>query len=583
MGRSIYEDPGSKSCLAVAAEWLDSCLNDHEKCGMQADTEKPLPSRVIDVGDDNTPPKLITTGGKLGIWIALSYCWGGDSVFIHNDSTVADLKAGIPLEKYPRTLRDAITITRALGLKYIWIDALCIKQDSREDWAAEAAKMREVYSGAIVTVSAANSPSTQSGIFSPRKLGLSKVWFDWKSEEKSGKVYLRSGSELWDHSLQTSALQTRGWTLQEGLLAPRTLSFGQQQMMWECPEHQADEGGRITQPTQEYRSKGFIQQMLRVGRQEVAKPEPTLLERLHIRTPKAEEWWKSLAIESPYDRWWEIVEQYMTRFLTKDFDVLPALSGLARAFEPVLKDGYLAGHWRKDFIPSLMWSRTPRYPADNSSRFVPTIPSEYLAPSWSWASIIGNLSAMSTTWKTRDALATSALKVAEIIDVHTVTKGDDPFGQVVSGELKMRGRFFPIKILPPVWSLGNQFPEEPSDLPNLSSFERKVYNEARLVDTDIYERYQNHKSHPDQSYGAFEIIRWKADPGSGLPGSDFLMLESTGKENEYRRIGTVRVRKNPQPDQEAVGPDTYEGLILENKAYEEVENSKVKKKTITIV
>ena len=58
---------------------------------MQADTEKPLPSRVIDVGDDNTPPKLITTGGKLGIWIALSYCWGGDSVFIHNDSTVADL------------------------------------------------------------------------------------------------------------------------------------------------------------------------------------------------------------------------------------------------------------------------------------------------------------------------------------------------------------------------------------------------------------------------------------------------------------------------------------------------------------
>ena len=550
---------------------------------MQADSEKPLPTRVIDVGDDDTSPKLITTGGKVGTWIALSYCWGGDSVFIHNDSTVADLKAGIPLEKYPRTLRDAIIITRALGVKYIWIDALCIKQDSREDWAAEAAKMREVYSGAIVTVSAANSPSTQSGIFSPRKLGLSKVGFDWKSGEKSGKVYLRSGSELWDHSLQTSALQTRGWTLQEGLLAPRTLSFGQQQMMWECPEHQADEGGRITQPTQEYRSKEFIQHMLRVGRQEVAKPELTLLEKLHIRAPKADEWWKTLAIESPYDRWWEIVEQYMTRFLTKDFDVLPALSGLARAFEPVLKDEYLAGHWRKDFLPSLMWSRTPRYPSDNSSRFVPTIPSEYLAPSWSWASIIGNLSAMSTTWKTRDALANSALKAAEIIEVHTITKSDDPFGQVIGGELKMRGRFFPIKVLPPVWSLDNQFPDEPSGLPDLSSFERKVYNEARLVDTDIYERYQNHKSHPGQSYGAFEIIRWKADPGSGLPGSDFLLLESTGKENEYRRIGTVRVRKNPPPDKEAVGPDTYDGLILENKAYEEVEKSKVKKKTITIV
>ncbi|KAK0108108.1 hypothetical protein ONS95_002930 [Cadophora gregata] len=481
-------------------------------------------------------------------------------------------------------MRDAVITTRALGVRYIWIDALCIKQDSREDWAAEAAKMREVYSGAIVTISAANSPSTHSGIFSTRKLGISRVGSIWKSEEKSGNVYLRSGSELWDHSLQTSALQTRGWTLQEGLLAPRTLSFGQQQMMWEYLEHQADEGGRITQPTQEYRSKAFIQQMLRVGRQKNANPEPTFLERLHIRTSRTEEWRKPLAIESPYDRWWEIVEQYMTRFLTKDFDVLPALSGLARAFEPVLKDRYLAGHWKKDLMPSLMWSRTPRYPADNSSRFDPTIPSEYLATSWSWASIIGNLSATATTWKTREALATSALKVAEIIDVHTVTKGDDPFSQVIGGQLKMRGRLFPIKVLAPVWSLDNQFPEEPPDLPNMSSFERKVYNEVRLVDAHIYERYQNHKSHLGQSYGAFEIVQWKGAPGSGLPGSDFLILESTGsREDEYRRIGTVSVRNNPTPDKQEMAPDSYEGLILENEAHEEVGKSKVKKRTITIV
>ncbi|KAH7350621.1 heterokaryon incompatibility protein-domain-containing protein [Rhexocercosporidium sp. MPI-PUGE-AT-0058] len=584
LGRSIYEDPASKECLAVATDWLDECLNHHSKCGGAANTEKPLPTRVIDVGNENTPPKLMITGGKCGDWIALSYCWGGDSVFVHNDSTVANLKAGIPLEQYPRTLRDAIIITRALGVKYIWIDALCIKQDSREDWAAEASKMREVYSGAIVTVSASNSPSTQSGIFSTRKVGMSKIGFDWNLEEKTGKVYLRSGSELWDHSLQTSALQTRGWTLQEGLLAPRTLSFGQQQMMWECPEHQADEGGRISQPTQEYRSKGFIQKMLQVGRQEVSKAEPTLFERLYIRTPKTEEWWKSLAIENPYDKWWEIVEQYMTRSLTKDFDVLPALSGLARAFEPVVKDEYLAGHWKKDLMASLMWSRNPRHPADESSRYDPTIPSEYLAPSWSWASILGNLSAMSTTWKTRDALALSALKVVEIINVQTITKGDDPFGQVIGGELKIRGRLFPIKTMPPVWSLDNQFLEEPSDLPKLSPFEKIVYNSFRTVDVAVYERYQSHKPHAGQTYGAVEIVRWKGAPGDGLPGLDFLMLESTGrKEDEYRRIGNVRVRKNPLPDMDEVTPDSFAFLTLENQAYDEVQKSKVKKRTITIV
>ncbi|KAH6707620.1 hypothetical protein BKA61DRAFT_697243 [Leptodontidium sp. MPI-SDFR-AT-0119] len=106
-------------------------------------------------------------------------------------------------------------------------------------------------------------------------------------------------------------------------------------------------------------------------------------------------------------------------------------------------------------MASLMWSQDPKYPADESTRFDPTRPSEYLAPSWSWASILGNLSAMSNISKTRDALAISALKVAQILDLHTVTKNYDPYGQVIGGELKMRGRFFPIEHLPPVWSTDN--------------------------------------------------------------------------------------------------------------------------------
>jgi hypothetical protein len=125
-----------------------------------------------------------------------------------------DLENDIPVGNYPATLRDAIIITRALGIKVIWIDALCIKQDSPEDWAAEAAKMREVYSDAVLSICAANSPSTRTGIFSKRKFEFSPVVLEWKSPTRAGKptnkVFLRSGSELWDHSLQTSALQTRG-------------------------------------------------------------------------------------------------------------------------------------------------------------------------------------------------------------------------------------------------------------------------------------------------------------------------------------------------------------------------------------
>ncbi|KAH9219481.1 hypothetical protein DL95DRAFT_433818 [Leptodontidium sp. 2 PMI_412] len=172
-----------------------------------------------------------------------------------------------------------------------------------------------------------------------------------------------------------------------------------------------------------------------------------------------------------------------------------------------------------------MWGRNPKYPVDESTRFDPTRPSEYLAPSWSWASILGNLSAMSNIWKTRDALAISALKVAQILDLHTVTKNYDPFGQ-------------------------------PSDFLKLSPFQQIVYNSARVVDA----------------------------PGSGLPGMDFLLLESTGeKGDEFRRIGEASVRKNQLPYEVDVTADSYSFMALENLAYDEVDRVKVNKRTITIV
>jgi hypothetical protein len=119
-------------------------------------------------------------------------------------------------------------VTRSLGIKYVWIDALCIKQDSAEDWAREAAKMRDVYSGAVLTVVAANSPSTHSGMFSQRSSESLRATVEWRipTDSKTSKIHLRPGSELWDHALSSSSLMGRGWTLQEGLLAPRTLSYG---------------------------------------------------------------------------------------------------------------------------------------------------------------------------------------------------------------------------------------------------------------------------------------------------------------------------------------------------------------------
>jgi len=579
----VYSDSASKGCISVAAKWLQTCLCEHNECRPLAKHVSPLPTRVIDAGDETSHPKLVASNGKIEPWIALSYCWGGDSEFVFNDRTMHDLQSGIPLDDFPGTLRDAVIITRSLGVKYIWIDALCIRQDSAEDWAIEAAKMRDVYSGAILTVVAANSPSTRSGIFSQRISG-ERATLEWRdmTHSRTHKVQLRPGSELWDHALSSSLLMTRGWTLQEGLLSPRTVSYGAQQMIWECPCYQADEGGRITQATEDYRSKGFIQNLIRIQNSKVIQPQ-SFLEKLTLRSSKPEKWWKSYAIADPYDKWNDIAEQFMCRSLTKDFDALPALSGLARVFQGFLKDEYCAGLWKRDILSTLMWSRSPKYPADSSTRFDLARPSEYLAPSWSWSSILGKQSSMSNSWQTREALRVSAHSVAKIVSLRTFPKGADPFGQVSGGELVLQTRFGKIKILPPVYSPEHEFHSETPEPVTSSAFQELVYTNMGVVDSMVYEHFQKHSPCPNQQFGAVELVRWEKAPGSLVPGIDLLLVESTGQGGAYRRIAQLGLRKSPVPDEDAVSPDMYRGTLLENNAYDEVIKAKWKKRTITLV
>ncbi len=570
--------------MSVVEEWLRICLHEHKECSPLCDPASPLPTRVIDVGNKDSDPRLVTSNGKIESWIALSYCWGGDSQFVFNDKTMDNLQKGIPLNSFPATLRDAVIITRSLGIRYIWIDALCIKQDSADDWEREAAKMREVYSGAVLTVATANSPSTHSGIFSQRISG-ERATLEWRDmmSSRTIQVQLRPGSELWDHSLSKSPLMSRAWTLQEGLLSPRTVSYGAQQMIWECPRYQADEGGRITKATEDYRSKGFIQSLIRIQKMQVMKQQ-SFLEKLNLRSSKPEKWWKSYAIADPYDKWNDIAEQFMCRSLTKDFDVLPALSGLARAFQHVLKDEYCAGLWKNDILSTLMWNRSPRYPADSSTRFDLARPSVYLAPSWSWTSILGKQSSMSTSWKTREALqASAAHSVAKIVKLRTFPKSADLFGQVTGGELVLHTRFGKIEQLPPVYSPEHEFHNDMPESVTGSAFQELIYTYMREVNSMIYEFFQKHAPCQNQEFGAVELVHWEKAPGSHVPGFDFLLVESTGQRSSYRRIAQLNMRKHPMPHEEDVTDDMYRGTLLENNAYNEVVKAKWKKKTITLV
>jgi hypothetical protein len=130
-----------------------------------------LPSKVIDVGT-RFPIRTVklhwTEEGESGEYVALSYCWGGSQTLLTTTATAQDFTDGIPTSRIPKTILDAITLTHKLGLRYLWVDALCIIQDDSEDVAREISNMAQIYQNATVTVSAASARSVNEGFLGQR-------------------------------------------------------------------------------------------------------------------------------------------------------------------------------------------------------------------------------------------------------------------------------------------------------------------------------------------------------------------------------------------------------------------------------
>ncbi|KAK3938993.1 hypothetical protein QBC46DRAFT_216294, partial [Diplogelasinospora grovesii] len=124
-------------------EWLDDCQDNHESCPRRCSPE--LPTRVVDIGcAAGSPIRLkINEKGNRGQYAALSYCWGGDQP---GKTTLTDLYSytrQLSLTALPKTLIDAIRVCRGIGMRYIWIDALCIVHEDPEDKAREISRNGE--------------------------------------------------------------------------------------------------------------------------------------------------------------------------------------------------------------------------------------------------------------------------------------------------------------------------------------------------------------------------------------------------------------------------------------------------------
>ena len=289
-------------------------------------------------------------------YLTLSYRWGNVQPFMLTEQNIRHCQQGIAITELPRTFRNAIWLTRKLGFKYLWIDAVCMKQLNPSEWARESPRMAYIFGKSLLTIAASDAEHCDAGFFYLRS----------PLETTSCSFAANDGHQFDLHvpciqeSTSASHLDKRGWVFQERLLAPRTVHFLKSRIRLE------DRKGFSC----EVHAKGNCRSL-----SEYMAPKKwlySLLDSERIRH------FDGTPADARLRAWSQIVADYSETELTNSKDKLPALAGLTTGMLTRGNMGYSYGLWIKSMPQDLIWK------ASQPGRRVAG-----RAPSWSWASIEG--------------------------------------------------------------------------------------------------------------------------------------------------------------------------------------------------
>jgi hypothetical protein len=369
--------------MVILQTWLANCHFSHDQCRVGdfsdevLDDDPKLPTQVIDVGpkDGTLAPRLFISNGVGGRWIALSHCWGTELLrpLSTSKQNYSQHQKCIPLSSLPKTFHDAVLVARALDIRYLWIDSLCIIQDDENDKRRELPTMGRVYQHAHLTILAAEAMNCSDGLFfdagnvSCDLVKHAREEGDWTTvETESGTIhhegftsvlccvelpFTHSGKTLSsffvtfvsdaeaefngipEHFPRFPPLFGRAWVTQEWTLSRRSILFLRDGIVWSCKEYCENERGI----------------------------------RLSLRRPKL-------------DDWQALVKEYSSGSLTFEGDKLKAIQGIATSLRTKRTDEYFAGLWSSDFPDNLLWR--VRWDKKASKELLHI-------PSWSWARHLG--------------------------------------------------------------------------------------------------------------------------------------------------------------------------------------------------
>jgi hypothetical protein len=386
-------DPGLR--WSTIRSWIKLCQTEHEGCSTPASPQ--LPSRYLDVGlSESDPVKLVISNGEHGEYACLSHCWGGSHPCTLTEETRAEYTKKIRKSDLTPVFLDAIKVCKKLGLRRLWIDSLCIQQDSKEDWSYESQRMGPYYRNCTICIAATSSANSEKSFeIAERPPVVSSSSTDPESGFFSLLAYpldLMEEKPHFSHSndletaLESFPLLTRAWVLQERWLSPRVLHFCGSEVVFECAQLTTCECGQARQ--------SFA---------DLIKPS------MDVRwTTTSHEGLIAKRTQLAAIGWDHFVTTYSALRITYSTDRLIAISGLASTLYDTrykLNEGgehgslpmYLAGLWRMDLTRDMSWfvGSTMIFRKDNNSkaeaigteRVRKSKSTTYVAPSWSWASI----------------------------------------------------------------------------------------------------------------------------------------------------------------------------------------------------
>ncbi|KAI1866494.1 hypothetical protein JX265_007795 [Neoarthrinium moseri] len=427
--------------------------------------EVQLSARIVEKSDlqDFSPDH---TGKELQ-YFSLSHCWGpppdpsaplgGRVKDVLTKDKLSAWKKDIDVDDLPLTFQDAIRVCIMLHVDHIWIDSLCIIQDSLEDWQTQSAVMADIYKFAWLNIAALSALSDDEGFINNSRdpkvefgfrarysqiLGANAAKRNSKGQtcvllDGQATLVWNAAADLPGASSGNAPLYQRAWVYQERNLARRTLGFTKQGISWACDGFERSEYPGEGSLVEAARLRQTLQSVVDtayklVSIKSTASPEQAAIEQqTQIRQLRERFDW----------RWHSTITAYTLCGLTKQTDKLIALSAVAREYGTsglTMQKRYLAGMWDIGLLFQMAWitvegKTTPKRKAVGEEG--------YMAPSWSWASIEGPVQPRLMFPKP------GLIALADLLAADVVLQTEFKYGPVKAGWVRLRGRLNRVKTI----------------------------------------------------------------------------------------------------------------------------------------